>query len=1124
MHGGLVSAPVEPTQTPATAGADDPNATRVQGFRQTNQLSDADQIELARRLAEEPPEDAAGLHGAPAESNQAITAMDAGRGMHSASSLSAPSLSALTQDDGGLAREHSGRFVEIGELGRGGMGLVLAAHDTGLQRDVALKVLQPELRDRQEFVSALRREAQILGSLEHPSILPIYELGLRPDGQTYYTMRRMTGRTLGGVLRALQLGDPAASQEWQLRRLVQVFIQIAQGMTHAHGRGIVHRDLKPDNVLLGELGEVQICDWGVAKRLDREPSDTGVVIGTPAYMAPEQASGRDHEVHATADIYALGVMLYEVLTLRRPYGGENSQQQLEACQNVVPLPPSAVARDRHVPPDLEVLCLQMLEKKRERRPQTMRDVYEGLQAFLAGDLQRQRLLERAEQSYQKGLEVLTQAETLRTEREFVVQELDMLIREVRPWHPQSKKQHLLVVRQHADLLDVLYSQAFSTAVEQLRQAIDQGEGHAAARQRLVDLYWQRHDEAANEGDNATKLFFARQAHELEVAASISSVQAASLRNPGPESPSRRGVVHIRSQPQGALVYAVPFDEVRDNLEKPAAQYELGHAPITGAELPVGPYMLLARLDGHRDAMATVYLREYNRDILLLCHPWSSDLPRTGREVELRRLWQLLDDAEVLAEPRVCLVSGSLGMGKNALLDAFRGQVELHPTKLYFLMEVTCSKLRRDLPYAAVVDLVRLRAGILQSDTAEQTRSKVRRMVSYAFARLGRQTLTPERQEQADQVAEVIASLPAFDIVEPGRMGLRTRGSSDRKGFTEALASYFQAVAVTTPVLLLIRNTQHMDPCSLAFFRELFSTLQGAPILTVASTTEGDDVAQHQGQFGRHSLPHQLALHVDEHLNLGALSDTAVQTLTREMLGAPADPELMGWIQQNALGNPFLAGELVQLLARREAIVVEEGQWRMVDQTLSALIRPGDVRAVIALLIDTLPEHAREALSVAVAIGSEFWAGALRSLGVPKLDSALDLLVQHGFILRNASSRYAHDREYRLASSLRWRVAYDLLSVDHRRRLHRKIASWIASQGRTDLEEGLLLAHHLRMGGQSEEAALLYARIAKGALAVGADEEAERLWTHAYVLSSSPEMQAQVEQQLWKMQANPRRDP
>lgn len=177
--------------TPSAAGADDPNATRVQGFRQTGQISDVDRQELQRRLGGVNPLEPSDPVVPPLDSDDADsdfnTAPEPGLVM-----TSAPSLSAVAMDDEGLAREHSGRFHEIRELGRGGMGLVVAAHDRGLMRDVALKVLQPELRERPEFVAALRREAQILGSLEHPSILPIYELGLRPDGQTYYTMRRMT--------------------------------------------------------------------------------------------------------------------------------------------------------------------------------------------------------------------------------------------------------------------------------------------------------------------------------------------------------------------------------------------------------------------------------------------------------------------------------------------------------------------------------------------------------------------------------------------------------------------------------------------------------------------------------------------------------------------------------------------------------------------------------------------------------------------------------------------------------------------------------------------------------------------------------------------------------------------
>ena len=1060
----------------------------MEGFRQTGQLHEADRAALAELLAADPSQ-----------------WPDVGTDDADAIERSSPILAIDTQGEAALAHAGRERYQIFGQLGVGAMGSVYDARDLGLNREVAMKVLRADLCDHEQYVGALRREARVLGGLEHPAILPVYELGLDAEGLTYYTMRKMTGRTLGDALRLLQVGDPEAMRQWPLRRLVQVLSQIAQAMHYAHGRQVVHRDLKPDNVLVGELGEVQICDWGVAKKLDTDARADGVVIGTPAYMSPEQATGRDGEVDARADVYALGVMFYEALTLRRPYAGDTASQLLEACQNVVPLPPSSVARDRTVPPDLETLCLHMLEKRCERRPQSMREVYLALEAFLAGDLQRQRMMERAEQNYVRAQEALAQCESLRAERLFVMQEVEALQREVRPWHAHSHRQHLQSVKKQADLLDILYAQAFSTAVEQLRQAVDQGEGHPAAKKLLIQLFWQRYDEAAAEGDTATKLFFAGQAHELEGGG------------------LRKGIVHIRSEPQGALIYAMPFDEVRGNLERPSPDHELGQTPILGAELPVGPYVLLARLDGHRDGTATVYVREYNRDILLICHPWSSALPDAGRDIELRRLWLMLDDAEMRSQPLTCLVSGSVGMGKNSLLDAFRGQVEQHPTRLYFLMEVTCNRLRRDLPYAAVVELVRMRAGILDSDAAEQARLKLRRMVAYAFAKLGRRTLSEQRQQEANAVADVIAMLPAFDVDDSIRMGAREElPAGARRQIAAALGTYFQAVAITTPVLLLLRNAQHIDPSSLAFFRDLISRLQAAPILAVASSTEADELEVMHTNALQRGLPVNLPLHFDEHLNLKALTEGAVQVVVREMLAAPASAELIEWLADQALGNPFMISELVHLLARVDAMVLHDGQWQFYRERVPEQVRPGDLQAVLKALIATLPAHAQRALAVAVVVGAEFWAGALKSLGVGQLDDALDVLVQSGFVVRSASTRYPRDREYRLSSVLRRRVAYDLLPLHERRELHRRVASWILQQARTDMEESLRLAHHLERGGQPEDAALLLMRIARAAHVCGADEEAERLWTHAYVLTSEPGHQAEIEAELALGTARPRR--
>ncbi len=1010
-------------------------------------------------------------------------------------------------DESVLPVEGAGRYVIGEELGVGGMGVVRRVQDTSLRRDVAMKLLRPEFRDEPGFVGALRREARIIGELTHPAIIPIYELGVCKDGQTYYTMRMMPGRSLGDVIALLHMGDPPTVEEFTLRRLVGVFIQIAQGMDFAHRSGIVHRDLKPENVQLGDFGEVFVTDWGVAKHFDKpNPDGEGMVIGTAAYMAPEQAAGREEEVDQRADVYALGVMLYEVLAMARPYHAETRQQWLEAAKNVVPLPPSSAARDRVVPPDLEALCMRMLEKLRDRRPQTMREIWQALDRFQAGDLERERRAERAEVAYQEGRGELDRCEQLHAELALLREEETALARDVRPWDAQAEKQRAWAVRRQREMVDVLYAHAFASANEALRRALTEDPSHEEARQRLIELYWRRHDEAATAGDHATKLYFARQAHELAMTQRTRLLP-------------QTGTVHIRSQPPGARIYAIPFDRIRDTLGKPDPESELGAAPITGRELPLGPYVLIAKLDGHQDAVETVHVRAGSQDFLLLCYPWSSELPTTGREVELKRLWSLLEDVELRSRPLTCLVAGALGMGKNVLLDAFRRQVEQHPEKLYFLMEVTCDRLHADLPYSTVVELVRIRAGILETDTAEQARRKLQRMVELAFSRMGARKLSTQRRQEAADVADTIASMPAFDISEPGRAGLQAGiGHNARKEMAAALARYFQAVALAAPMLVLIRNAQHMDPSTRAFFQDLLADLGGSPILVVSSSTELDDVEPLQSSALRHLVPRQPPFHFDEQLDLLPLSNQAVIQVVREMLAAPVNTKLRDWIQTHALGNPFLAGELTHLLARLGAMELDNAQWRMVREKLPTDIRPGVVDGVIRQLIGTLPLHVQRCLSVAVVVGAEFWAGALRFLGVELLDDALEQLVQTGFVVRTATSRYTGDREYRLTSTLRRRVAYDFLKPKQRRELHRKTASWIAGRGRTDLEEGLRLAHHLKMGGQPEEAAMLYLRLARAAIAVGAEEEAERLYTQAHVLSQDSDMQGQVETALRAMRA------
>jgi serine/threonine protein kinase len=217
----------------------------------------------------------------------------------------------------------SGTRYELGEeLARGGMGVVYSARDRELDRVVALKVLAAEMADP-EMVARLRREARIIAHLEHPGIVPVHDVGTLPDGRVFYAMKLVTGKRLDAqVLEAPTLGER-----------LRLFLRICEPVAFAHAHGVIHRDLKPQNVMVGPFGEVLVMDWGVAKHREEPPvgasaapprpasdEDTahGTVLGTPAYMAPEQARGELERVDARADVYALGAILHFLLTGHAP--------------------------------------------------------------------------------------------------------------------------------------------------------------------------------------------------------------------------------------------------------------------------------------------------------------------------------------------------------------------------------------------------------------------------------------------------------------------------------------------------------------------------------------------------------------------------------------------------------------------------------------------------------------------------------------------------------------------------------------------------------------------------------------------------------------------------------------
>lgn len=264
-----------------------------------------------------------------------------------------------------MSPEKVGRYKIKSELGRGGMATVYRALDPSSNREVAIKVLPREMMHNLLTRSRFKRELKLIATLEHPAIVPVYDVG-DDDSQPYFVMRYMSGGSLTEMIK---------KEKFSLQDAALIIERLAAALDHAHARKIIHRDIKPDNVLFDGSHNPYLSDFGVAKLTESAISATGEeVIGTPAYISPEQARGEavDHR----ADIYGLGAILYEMLTGNRPFSGETVIGI--ALQHVNEPVPNILKERPDLPPEVDAIIKKALAKDKTQRYNTALDLARAL--------------------------------------------------------------------------------------------------------------------------------------------------------------------------------------------------------------------------------------------------------------------------------------------------------------------------------------------------------------------------------------------------------------------------------------------------------------------------------------------------------------------------------------------------------------------------------------------------------------------------------------------------------------------------------------------------------------------------------------------------------------------------
>jgi tetratricopeptide (TPR) repeat protein/class 3 adenylate cyclase/tRNA A-37 threonylcarbamoyl transferase component Bud32 len=910
-----------------------------------------------------------------------------------------------------------GRYVVLNVLGAGGMGLVYKARDERLERHVALKFLSPHLSTRHEAKQRFLVEARAAAALDHPNVCTIHEIGETPEGHLYLAMPLYEGETLEARLTRGRLSFEQAAP---------IVAQIARGLSRAHESGVVHRDVKPSNVMLLTDGTAKILDFGIAQRDDLSSTGHGVPPGTIAYMSPEHVGGGmiDHR----ADIWSLGVLLHEMLTGTRPFGGDDRQSVAAAILSGEP----ALLATSH--PDVPAGIDQVLRRALAKRPEQR---YPSMAAFAA------------------DLAALVPVVEMRAGGTLGSSELSMIADDGEAPPAGERRRAVVLVSTLSD---------YGTLVEQLA-AVDTRRLLEQVRDAAVEVV-RRHGGLVNQaiGEEIVSLFGVPTAHEddelravraaLELRARVRALAAGadgiavrvqSALHVGPvvaqrlnDGPRRFAIVGAPGPVASRLAALAAADDV---LLTPECQRVVAPFVRTDSCPPVvleadGPPVTPFRITG-----------ETGLETRLEASERLGLTPYVGRASELALLTTQARRAYG-GHGRVITVVGDAGAGKSRLLYELRER--LTSTSGVRLLQGRCRAYGDVEAFFPFVEILREALGVRSLSDAES---------DTIIARL---RAIDESLEPFVPLYLHLLSVPSDSHPLPRHL----QGEHLQAALLDALSALVASLARHAPLVVLLEDWHWADAASCAALSRMPEVVAAHSLLFIVTTRPERGVPD-DGPADDTRLP------------LAPLDFTTSAEIMRAVLRVErVSDELARRLYERTGGNPFFLEQVCSALLEQGAVARTTGE-AVVEGGAAALSLPDTVQAVIRTRLDKLEPTAREVLRVAAVIGRDFEHTLIAEVLGRDVDllSALTRLRASGLIQQIRSA-------YRFTHVLTQEVSYESLLRHQRKTLHDVIGRAIERYHPDRLDEkAALLAYHFEHARAWPEAVRYGRRAAERASAL-----------------------------------------